>query len=60
MKARFVWILVLVFVIGALWLRRETFGLQLPTTCTCRPSCEEGTFCKVTDAAAYPQKCACV
>jgi hypothetical protein len=60
MKTRFVWILVLVFVIGALWLRRENFGVQLPSTCTCRPACAPDKFCKVTDDAAYPQKCSCV
>ena len=60
MKTRFVWILVLAFVIGALYLGRENFGVQLPTTCTCRPRCEEGKFCKVTDDAAVPQKCSCV
>jgi len=60
MKARFVWILVLVFVLGALWIHREHFGAQLPTTCTCRPACGKDKFCKITDEAAVPPKCACV
>jgi len=60
MKTRFVWILVLIFVLGALYLGREHFGAELPITSTCRPKCQANEICKIIDGSSNPVKSACV